>query len=49
MLLDFQEMREEPRKIQKPIMERRVAGQVAQSESLKAFNWREESAGKNKP
>jgi len=35
--LDFQEMRESPKKTQYPVIERRVSGQPAQSESQKAF------------
>lgn len=36
--LAFQLIRESPRKTQNPVTDRRVSGQPAQSESLKAFN-----------
>jgi hypothetical protein len=48
-LLDFHEISDSPKKTQYPIMDRRVSGQPAQSESQKAFNWREHEVGKNKP
>ena len=35
---DFQEIKESPMETQNPVMERFVSGQVAQSESAKAFN-----------
>ena len=36
--LDFQEMRDSPRKIEKPVTDFLVSGQVAQSESLYALS-----------
>jgi len=36
--LDFQEIREVPRSMQRPVVDRLVIGHEAQSESLKAFN-----------
>ena len=47
--LDFHEISEEPRKIQKLEIERRVSGQAAQSESAKALSLTVEEEEKNKP
>ena len=47
--LAFQDTRESPRKIQKPVMDFLELGRDAQSASEKAFNWREEVDEKNKP
>ena len=46
--LDFQEMRDEPRKIYKPNMERLVSKHVAQSEYAKAFDCNSELDEKKK-
>lgn len=40
-LLDFHEIKESPMKIQKPVVERRVSIQEAQSESAKARSWKD--------
>jgi hypothetical protein len=42
--LDVQDIKELSRKTQKPVMDRLVSTQQAQSESQKAFSWREQSA-----
>lgn len=47
--LDFQEIKEDPRKTQKPVMERLVSKQPAQSASQKALRRKSDSAEKNKP
>jgi hypothetical protein len=47
--LDFKEIRDSPKKTQKPVMERRVSGHPAQSESQKAFKWKVEEAEKKRP
>ena len=47
--LDFQEINESPRKTQKPLIDLLVSGQVAQSESTKAFNCIEDVEGKKTP
>jgi hypothetical protein len=47
--LDFQEINESPKKIQKPDIDLLVSGQLAQSESQKAFKCRAEEAGKKIP
>jgi len=47
--LDFQLIKEEPRKTQKPVVDRLVYGQLAQSESQKPLSWRSEFAGKKSP
>jgi len=36
--LDFQDIRDSPKYTEKPVMDLRVSGHVAQSESLYAFN-----------
>jgi hypothetical protein len=41
----FQNIRESPKNIHQPVIERRVSGQLAQSASLKATRWIEEPAG----
>ena len=47
--LDCQEINESPRKMQKSVMERRVSGHDAWSESQKSFNCKGESLGKKSP
>jgi len=47
--LDFQLISEEPRKTQKPIVDRLVCGQLAQSKSQKPLRWRSELAEKKSP
>lgn len=47
--LDFQEIKESLRKKQQPAMDLRVSGQVAQSESEKAFKCRAEEEEKMRP
>ena len=47
--LAFQETNEWPKKIQKPVTERRVSEQVPQSASEKALSWREEEEEKKNP
>jgi hypothetical protein len=44
--LYFQDIKELSRKTQKLVMDRLVSTQPAQSESQKAFSWREQSAEK---
>lgn len=47
--LERQEMRDAPRKMQKPVTDLRVKEQEAQSESLKALSCNGESDAKNRP
>jgi len=47
--LDLQDTREEPRKMQNPVVDFLVSRHVPQSESLNAFSCILLSAGKNKP
>lgn len=46
---DFHEIKESPMKIQNPVTNRLVSGQVAQSKSLKALSCNGELDGKNSP
>ncbi len=45
----FQEINDEPRKMQKPVKDFRVIGHAAQSASQKAQSLKSGWAGKNKP
>jgi hypothetical protein len=47
--LDFQDIKESPKKTQKPKTDLRVFGQPVQSESKKAFKSLVEEVGKNGP
>jgi hypothetical protein len=47
--LDFQEIKEEPRKTQKLVIDRRVSKQPAQSASQNALSLKSESVGKKRP
>ena len=47
--LDFQEIRESPKKMQNPVTDFLESAQVAQSASENARNWKEEDVGKSKP
>ena len=47
--LDFQEIKESPRKMQKPVMDLLESGQAAQSAFAKAFMCNEVFDGKNNP
>ncbi len=47
--LDFQEIKEEPRKTQNPVMDRLVSKHPAQSASQKPLSVKSDAAGKNKP
>ena len=47
--LHFQEIKESPKKIQKPKMDLLVSGQAAQSASQYALSFNSESAERNKP
>ena len=46
---DFQLIKDDPRKTQNPIVDRRELGQVAQSESQNPFIYRLELLGKKRP
>ena len=46
---DFQLIKDEPRKTHSPVVDRRVLGQVAQSESQKPFICRVELLEKKRP
>jgi hypothetical protein len=47
--LDFQQMSEDPKITQKPVMDFRVSGHLAQSESAKPYSLREIAAEKKTP
>lgn len=47
--LDFQEINQSPMKMQNPVIDLLVSGQVAQSESLKALSCSDEVDGKKSP
>jgi hypothetical protein len=44
--LDFHDIKESPKKIQKPVTDLLESGQLAQSESQKDFNCKDEFVGK---
>ena len=47
--LDFRQIKDYPRNMQKPVVDRRVSGQEAQSESQKAFQLNIRSRKKEQP
>jgi hypothetical protein len=47
--LDFQEIKEDPRKTQKPEIDRQVSEQPTQSTSQNALSLKSESVGKKRP
>jgi hypothetical protein len=47
--LDFHDIKESPKKTQKPVTDLLESGQLAQSESQKDFNCKDEFAGKKIP